>query len=482
MSLQIIVDEISKKDSKVEASLALVKHGETIRDMDANKWLELKLKVSEHISLTKGELEQLRKKPRNEVAPKFSGDLDMGDKGEILGNLKNCAKIIEYSDGIAGSIKHNCFLQRPCITKTVPFLRSIEIEDGGFIELDDDILAQLRVWLSEHYAQFSKESIIDSIVNVSQNNQFNPLADKLMKCWEKWDRKPRLDNWLFDYCNATTHEDCGVNADDEKKYIRKVGACWMISAVARALNQGCKVDNMLILEGVQGGGKSSFIEDLSLGYFLELTTSINRTKDVVDLMFGKWIVEMPELKALKGDDEGNKAFITKRSDKERLSYARFSKDFPRRCVFIGTTNDDKYLRDSTGNRRYWPVKVGFCDRKKLKSDIEQLWGEAYHRFMVKNEKWWLEDEEIIKISESIQGIKQEVDEMTHKIEQYCSGREFIHSTELWEVVFNGSPSAFDRPAQMRLGKIMTELGYYRKKKRFGEVTSWVYVPTVPTSV
>ena len=253
----------------------------------------------------------------------------------------------------------------------------------------------------------------------------------------------------------------------------------MISAVARAVCPGCKVDNMLILEGLQGGMKSSFIEDLSLGYFLELTTSINKTKDVVDLMFGKWIVEMPELKALKGDDEGNKAFLTKRSDKERLSYARFSKDFPRRCVFIGTTNDDKYLRDATGNRRYWPVKVGLCDRKKLSENLFHLWGEAYERFL-KDEKYWLEDQEIIVIAQKIQGIKQEVDEMTHRVESYCVGQKYVISANLWKDVFNGSPVAFDRSAQMRIGKIMTELGYERKKKRIDGVSTWVYVPSVPS--
>lgn len=479
MSLDIIIDNVKSKDSKSEAALALVSHSETIRSLQPTQWLELKLKVREFVSMSKAEMEEIRKTPRKDVVV-FDGDLDLGDKGEVLGNLKNCSKILEFSEGITGAIKHNSFLQRPCIVKEVPFLRSIQIKEGGFVELDDDIVAQLRVWLADEYAQFSKESIIDSIVNVSQNNRFNPLLNKLEKCWEQWDGKPRLDTWLFDYCNATYHDDCGVDREDEAKYIKAVGACWMISAVARAADQGCKVDNMLILEGIQGGQKSSFIEDLSLGYFLELTTSINKTKDVVDLMFGKWIVEMPELKALKGDDEGNKAFLTKRSDKERLSYARFSKDFPRRCVFIGTTNDDKYLRDSTGNRRYWPVKVGICDRKKLAKDIQHLWGEAYFRYL-KNEKWWLEDESIISVAQQIQGIKQEIDEMSHRVQVYCEQEDFIMSVDVWKNVFKGQESSFDKKSQMRVGSIMTELGYERKKRRINGVPTWGYVPAVPAS-
>jgi len=238
----------------------------------------------------------------------------------------------------------------------------------------------------------------------------------------------------------------------------------MISAVARAYEAGCKVDTMLILEGIQGAGKSSFLRELSFGYFLELITDISKGKDVVDKMLGKWIIEMPELKALSGDREANKAFLTQQIDHERLSYDPRSSCFPRRCVFIGTTNETEYLRDDTGERRYWPVRVGKCDIKGLKDVLRHLWGEAVHRYK-NGEKWWFEDEDVILASQDIQNSKSTGDDMEIEVRNFVEMAEIeMTSLEIWSKVFNGNKDGFIRPVQMRISKIMKKCGYSRNHR------------------
>jgi len=199
-----------------------------------------------------------------------------------------------------------------------------------------------------------------------------------------------------------------------------------------------------------------------MGYFLELTTSLNRTKEVVDLMLGKWLIEMPELRALSGDSDANKAFLTKRSDKERLSYQQFGKDFPRRCVFIGTTNNDDYLKDSTGNRRYWPIKTGACKKDELKKEIPQIWAEAVNRYKA-GESWWFkdtkEDKRISDIAEQVQGIKRERDDLEEEVSKYIAPKEDVKSIEIWRNVYNGSNNNFTKDKQMELGRILRVLNW-----------------------
>jgi putative DNA primase/helicase len=206
----------------------------------------------------------------------------------------------------------------------------------------------------------------------------HPLRDRLNGL--AWDNVERLDGWLTDYL--------GVKKD---AYSATVGHKWMIQAVARVMRPGCKADHTLIFEGLQGPGKSTVCETLALDpeWFADGIADLG-TKDSAQDLQGKWIVELGELSAVRrGEVERVKAFLTRKSDHYRPSYGRHSQDFPRQCVFAGSTNATAYLTDPTGNRRFWPIKVGLVDHAALRLDVEQLWAEAVAAFRA-GERWWLD--------------------------------------------------------------------------------------------
>lgn len=222
----------------------------------------------------------------------------------------------------------------------------------------------------------------------------------------QWDGTPRLGMWLETYLGAKVDVDtldAGLSDDDLNReeatpseryasYLRSVGAKWLIAAVARVYRPGSKVDHVIVFEGPQGMGKSTCLRILAGDEWFADEISDLGTKDSAQDLRGKWIVELAEVAALKRAAlERMKAFISRNVDHYRPSYGRRSMDFPRQCVFAGTTNADAYLADETGNRRFWPVKVTGLRLDVLERDRDQLWAEAVTRFKA-GESWWLERE------------------------------------------------------------------------------------------
>ena len=164
---------------------------------------------------------------------------------------------------------------------------------------------------------------------------------------------------------------------DAIRYSELVFRKWLISAVARALRPACKADHVLILEGAQGAGKSTAIRILcGDAYFGDSLPKLD-SKDAADYVRGKWIIELAELSSVsKTEVEHVKAFITRTEEKFRPAYGRNEIAYQRRCVFIGTTNRTDYLRDETGNRRFWPIKLETVDIKAIERDRDKIWAAA----------------------------------------------------------------------------------------------------------
>ncbi|TQF12491.1 DNA primase [Myxococcus llanfairpwllgwyngyllgogerychwyrndrobwllllantysiliogogogochensis] len=223
-------------------------------------------------------------------------------------------------------------------------------------------------------------AVAQQLLAVAKRNSYDPVADYLAGL--VWDGKPRLDELLATYFGA--RGDAG--------YLRAVGAKWAISAVARALRPGCKVDTVMILEGPQGLRKSTAFRILGGRYFSDAPVDVTN-KDSAMLASQFWFIELAELSTFrKSEDQALKAFITRTEDTYRPPYGRTNVKTPRRCVFVGTTNDDDYLRDPTGHRRFWPVKCSRIDTEALARDRDQIWAEAVVRFH-QGESWWLTNEE-----------------------------------------------------------------------------------------
>jgi predicted P-loop ATPase len=193
----------------------------------------------------------------------------------------------------------------------------------------------------------------------------------------KWDGTARVEELFITAFGA-----------DDTTYTRMVGRYWTISAIARLIRAGCQVDTMLVLEGDQGIGKSKALEILGGVGYAALQQKLDN-KDFLVTAHTAWIVDMVELGAMKyADMEQIKGLITTRTDSYRAPYGRASVDRPRRFIMVGTTNSDDYLRDDTGNRRFWPMKCnGEINYAWLTENRAQLWAEALHRYMA-NEQWW----------------------------------------------------------------------------------------------
>lgn len=205
-----------------------------------------------------------------------------------------------------------------------------------------------------------------SIVLAANDNAFHPVREFLEA--QKWDRKPRVESFFTEYMGA---------AGDA--YTRSVSRLMLVAAVTRIYEPGHKFDYAVILEGLQGKKKSTFISVLGKSWFAELDGDFHDPKQMVELMQGAWIMEIPELSGFgRADVRSIKAFISRQKDRARLAYARRAGAFPRQCIFIGSTNDKEYLKDDTGGRRFWPMEcsVTEIDTDRLGRNVDQIWAEA----------------------------------------------------------------------------------------------------------
>jgi putative DNA primase/helicase len=186
-------------------------------------------------------------------------------------------------------------------------------------------------------------AVADCIAVAARDAPFHPVREFLDGL--EWDKQPRLRIWLCDYLNATSGA----------QYLAAVGTRFMVSAVARIMQPGCQADHSLVLEGAQGIGKTSAARALAVRpeWFAGSLPDIH-SKDAALQLCGRWIIEIAELKAIRSSQlEATKTFLTQCVDTIRPPYGRRTAQFPRQCVFLGTTNETEYLRDRSGNRRYW---------------------------------------------------------------------------------------------------------------------------------
>lgn len=231
---------------------------------------------------------------------------------------------------------------------------------------DDDKLL-IKEWLAEHFSGFEPATnlIEEVLITHAVANGFHPVKNFLKELPE-WDGVERLDNWLITY----------LNAEGPEHYLSTVGRITLVAAIARIFKPGCKYDHVLILEGEQGVGKSTAVDILGSPWYSDAHLNPS-DKDAVVNIQGVWFYELGELSSLnKSEVDFIKAYITRRVDRIRLPYGERREELPRQGIFIGTTNREGYLKDVTGNRRFWPVSIGAVRMKALKNDRAQLFAEA----------------------------------------------------------------------------------------------------------
>lgn len=319
--------------------------------------------------------------------------------------------------------------------------------------------ARAAVWLSNQYQCSFYSSVADEATQlVAERWKFHPVHDYLNDVRPKWDKKNRLDDFLIRVAGAP-----------DTLYTRAITKNFFIGAVARMMRPGVQVDTVLILEGPQGAHKSTLLRTLaSDAWFIDTVFNIGG-KDGYQALRRKWIVEFSELDALGSADIARvKAFVTSVKDSYRPSYGKTTIDFPRQCVFAGTVNPNGsgYLNDTTGARRFCPVTVTKADLKTVREERDQLWAEAFARYL-KNEQWYLRDEKILEIAAREAEERREPEAWETHFKEYLHmnralyRRSGITITDLLTNAVDMTKDKQNRAAQILAGKSLRAIGWTR---------------------
>ena len=296
-------------------------------------------------------------------------DLDgKGNKQVTVNNFVNAFKSDPLLNGL---------LAYDMLKETIVFTRPSFTAKGskkGDLVSDTDI-SIIKGRIERMHRIYNDAKLNDAIEQVSSDNAFHPI--KLYLESLTWDGVPRIDTFLVDYMGA-----------EDNAYTREAFRKMLLAAVTRIYEPGQKFDTALVFYSEQGVGKSTLIQRLSKGWFNDSLTNLSGKESYEAIQFA-WLVELAELSALrKSDVEAVKNFISKREDTYRGAYARRVKTHKRQCVFFGSTNDDEFLKDATGNRRFFPVEVKRTRKTRLIFEpefdaiVDQLWAEAMEGYML----------------------------------------------------------------------------------------------------
>lgn len=220
-----------------------------------------------------------------------------------------------------------------------------------------------------------KSSVLDAFESFTSSRRRDEPKDWMLTL--KWDETPRVKDFFV-----------RVMATERTEFVDAVSKNFWVSLAARTLDPGCKADEMVVIEGIQGSFKSSALQLIGQRWFSELTVSPGRYEDFVTAIQGKLLIEIPELDAFrKAEVEAIKAALSMRVDDARRKYGRMNIQSPRRCIFAGTTNEEEYLKDPTGGRRFWPIKTGLIDLEYIAKYRDQLFAEAVHLYQTRH-NWY----------------------------------------------------------------------------------------------
>jgi putative DNA primase/helicase len=338
--------------------------------------------------------------------------------------------------------------------------------------LDDGLVRVIRLhFLSAYGLDTTKEHVSEAVMTIAGLNRFHPVREYLHGLC--WDGRARIDTMLIDFCGV-----------EDTAYARAVARKFIVGAVARVMNPGCKFDSVLTLEGHQGAGKSTFARILASDeFFTDNVSGDLGHADAAQSLQGRWIVELAELDGLRRSEATTvKAFLSRTVDRARFAYERHAADYPRQCVFIATTNEGGFLRDPTGNRRYWPVKVGHVRLDDLRATRDQLWAEAMTAYQA-GESLTL-PEELWPAAAAQQNERYAPDPWEETINAYLNGepphhplRDRVHSSELLTRALGKLTAQQGTADSSRLKNLMTHrLGWeYRASLRVNGAVSSGYV-------
>lgn len=386
-------------------------------------------------------------------------ELSYSKNGNLKPDLFNLMTILDNDPEWAGMFRMDGFGNQIWRTRATCY----GAEPGEISDVDG---TEIAAWLGNprHYGvSVSSERVLEAVEALAMRRCFHPVLEYLDGV--TWDGTERLQHMLSDFFGA-----------EYNKYTAAVSKNWLVSAVARVRNPGCKVDEMVILEGGQGMGKSTAVRILcGDAWFAEMLES-PQNKDFYQILQGRWIIEIPELQAFnKADRNKIKAAVSAQDDTYRPSYGRFPRKFLRQCIFVGTTNDDAYLKDETGGRRFMPVRCQEINQEGLRAMRDQLWAEADALFKQGHEYWRFPAQAAVE-----QDARYDADAWEDPVADWLGGHRNYQDypdhyplvsaekpppdvtvSEVMEFALGIPIAKQTRPDQMRVGAILRRLGWQR---------------------
>jgi predicted P-loop ATPase len=385
--------------------------------------------------------------------------------GNIIADLRNTLIILRQEMGFAA-----CFafdeMQQATMVLDKPLICHDALhgaETPRFADPED--VTRLQEWL-QHNAmpKLARDHVEHALEEFARERPIHPLRDRL--AFLEWDGEPRIGRFL--------HHALGT-PDDE--YHRQIGAMFLIAMVARVFKPGCQADYMLVLEGPQGEEKSKFCRALAGDeYFSDALPRLEGDMVRVSMhLRGKWLIEISELSAFSKSEAGAlKAFITRREEIYTPKYGRKERREPRQGLFIGTTNDDEYIRDDTGGRRFWPVRVVKVDLEWLSEHRDQLFAEAVSDFHHNKPHWPDRDFERTTIA-PLQSGRQVFDNWTDRVLEIAGLLQTVTIAAVWQglgsISHGGDLTRLGMVEQRRIGAIL-KLNGYRKGQNHEGRTVW----------
>lgn len=402
-----IKDEDSKEDTPINKKPSYTAMCDlATKDVEVRKQLG-----KEKLESAKGEFGELMRMEAESVEAEeihntdWLGEMDVDAKGNYLCTINNIVLILNNDPLLKGALALNTFEQREVALKNLPW-RKVSNGDKNLTDTDD---AAIRHYIESTYNISGPNKVQDAVKIAMLRNSFHPVRDYLDAL--EWDGEERLETLLIDYLGA-----------EDNDYVKAVTRKSFMAAVARIFRPGVKFDNVLVLVGQEGVGKSEILFRLGGDWFNDSLTTVHG-KEAYEQLQGAWLIEMAELAGLKkAEVETVKHFISKRVDRYRVAYGRRTEDFPRQCVFFGTTNKMDFLKGQNGDRRFWPVVVRVNEpvldlfKYLNKDEVGKIWAEAKYYYET-GEKLTL-DANMEILAKEAQSEHIEIDDRSGVIREY----------------------------------------------------------------
>lgn len=418
---------------------------------------------------------QIKKKARSEtirfnreVQPAF---LELDDKGVPKESIDNFLQIM-LCDPFYKSVRYNLVTnQAEVIRKTV--------NDGDIkVSWSDTEDAESQRFIESEYHLYAPQKHTNALRMLFKYREYNPILELIEGI--QWDGENRIEHCLTRWMKA-----------EDSEYTREVSRLIFAGGINRLYNPGCKFDDVPVLVGTrQGEGKSTFIRWLAINevWFTEIKKVDGA--EAIEQLFGAWVCEIPELSAFKKADdvESIKAYVTRTKDKYRKPYDKSPVEYPRRCIFIGTTNNDRFLTDKTGNRRFYPVTARssgydlFDHEQECKEYIIQCWAEAKERFKAGNMPPFA-DYHLLKEYQKMQDEAMEDDWRVGKISSYLerfAPGEKVCAIQIYKECLNPDSTTNPKPYESReIGQIIGKISGWEKSsarfytEKYGQQRGWI---------